>query len=310
MLRYRDFFAFYLFSFLFLALLPILSLLFNNGSMDFSAAAAAASESIGVEWTSNILNVVRLSIEEPVLLLTLLGSLAPALAAITVLIYLRSRSLWSSFRSRFKLYNNCSSVEAATIYLAIFALLIPCLFLVYEFRIALGLDYARGTAIDPYLIIAVLTIAFLDQGALLEEVGWRGFVGPELQKFMSNPLYAAVLVGICWGLWHIPRDITTGVIGRLGAFNYLALFLPSFLLGTISVSIIACYFMNRLGGSIVAAIIIHGITNDSIGISGGASIVDALTPIHQITKNLPFALVATGIVYFSGIKLGKPNHDN
>ena len=44
LIRYQDFWLFYLFSFLFLALLPLLALVFNDGSMDFSVAAAAASE--------------------------------------------------------------------------------------------------------------------------------------------------------------------------------------------------------------------------------------------------------------------------
>lgn len=307
MLRKREFSLFYFLTFLtflFLGLLPLLSFIFNNGSMDFSAAATSASESVGVLWTSNIVNVLRLSIEEPVLLLSLLGSLAPAFAALAVLFYLKRDDLWFSFLSRFRLYNNCSPIEAAKTYLAILLLLIPCLLLVYELRVALGVGYERGAAVNLSLVVAILAIAFLDQGALLEEVGWRGFAGPELQKILRNPLYSAVIIGLCWGLWHLPRDITTGVIERLGAFDYLVLFLPSFLLGTISVSIIICYFMNRLGGSIVAAIVIHGVTNDAIGISGSASIVEALTPFHQITKSLPLSVIAIVIVYCSGSQLG------
>jgi len=177
--------------------------------------------------------------------------------------------------------------------------------MVFELRSILGVEYERGTEIGFSILPAILMIALLDQGALLEEVGWRGFAGPELQNLLQKPVYAAILVGVCWGLWHLPRDITTGVIDRLGLVPYLTLFLPSFLLGTVSVSIISCYFMNKLGGSIVAAVIIHGITNDAIGISGSASIVEALTPLHQITKNLPFAIVAIVLVYVCGVELGR-----
>ena len=145
---------------------------------------------------------------------------------------------------------------------------------------------------------------FLDQGAVLEELGWRGFATPELQDAGVAPLKVAVIVGICWGLWHLPRDITTGVIERLGLSSYLALYLPSFVLGTISVSVIASYFMNRLGGSVIPAIVVHGITNDAVGLSGTASIVEALTPYHQITKNLPLALIAVVLVIYSGRSLG------
>ena len=304
MLRNRDFAYFYLLTFLFLALLPLLSLVFNNGSMDFSAAAASASESTGILWTSNIISVFRLSLAEPVLLLMLLGSLAPALAAITMLCFLRNGELWSRFCSRFTFYRKCSPTEAGKTYLAIFAILIPYLFVVYEFRTWLGLDYERSVTVDLYLISGLLAITLFDQGALLEEVGWRGFAGPELQKILQSPLIAAIIIGLAWGLWHLPRDITTGVIERLGAVTYLTMFLPSFLVGTISSSIIICHFMNRVGGSIFVAIMIHGLTNDAIGISGSASIVEALTPVHQITKSLPLAVIAIVIVLMSSGRLG------
>lgn len=272
--------------------------------MDFSAVAQVASESTGIAWTSNVVDVLRLASAKPVLLLTLLGSLAPTLAAIAMLLYLRNRTLWVSFFSRFKLYSNGTLAGALSVYLSIFALLIPCLIFICEVRIALGAEYGRTVSFDLQLIGPILAIAFLDQGALLEEVGWRGFAAPELQRLFNNPLSAALLIGVCWGIWHLPRDIATGVIDRLGLASYLTQYLPAFLLGTISVSIIAGYFMNRLGGSVVAAIVVHGITNDAIGISGSASIVDALTPFHQMTKNLPFAAVAAGIVFVAGRALG------
>lgn len=307
MIKLRHFWVFYLFSFLFLALLPILALLFNNGSMDFSAAAASATAATGVEWTSSIVNVLRLSAAEPVLLLSLLGSLAPAFAAVAVLLYLRDEQLWAAFRSRFRFFKDCGAEDAAVTYALMFVILVPCLFAAYEIRQALGGNYERDISLNVSLFMGILTIAFLDQGALLEEVGWRGFAGPELQKLLNNPLNAALVIGVCWGLWHLPRDITTGVIERLGLVVYLSQFLPAFLLGTISVSIIACYFMNRLGGSILAAIIVHGLTNDAIGIAGSATITEALTPFHQFTKNLPFALVAVVMVLLSGSQLGMRN---
>ena len=115
---------------------------------------------------------------------------------------------------------------------------------------------------------------------------------------------AAVLVGAAWGLWHVPRDVAYGVIERLGMLQYLLLFLPSFLAGTITISIIAAYFVNRCGGSIIPAIMVHGLTNDAVGLSGVASMEIALSPYHQATKALPFAFIAFGIVFISGRRLG------
>jgi membrane protease YdiL (CAAX protease family) len=305
MIRIRHFLAFYLLTFLLLGLIPGLSLIFNDGSMDFSEAAEKATLSTGIVWTSNILSVIRLSTVEPILLLTLLGSMAPALAAFSMLVFHRNRGLWKRFFRRLLPYQSCGIREASLLYLGIFALLIPSLLFAFWFRTNLGADYESSFRVSSAMITSILVISFLDQGALLEELGWRGYAQTELQQIAASPLQAAIIVGIAWGLWHLPRDITTGVIERLGYEEYLLKFLPSFLLGTVSVSVIAIYFSNRLGGSVIPAIVVHGITNDSIGISGIASISEALTPFHQITKNLPFALIAMGLVMFSGRELGK-----
>jgi membrane protease YdiL (CAAX protease family) len=138
------------------------------------------------------------------------------------------------------------------------------------------------------LIIAAL----FDQGAFLEEGGWRGFATPLLQAGQVNPLLAALIVGAAWGMWHVPRDIVSGVADRLGLLTYLALYLPSFVLGAIAVSVLAAACSNRMGGSILPAILLHGLSNDAIGLSGVATIEAALTPAHQFSKALPMLAIA------------------
>ena len=82
-----------------------------------------------------------------------------------------------------------------------------------------GPEYTRPDGlIGTGLIGALLAAAFLDQGGVLEELGWRGFALHELQAGSLSPLGEAVLVGIAWGLWHVPRDVTWGVVERLGLF--------------------------------------------------------------------------------------------
>lgn len=49
--------------------------------------------------------------------------------------------------------------------------------------------------------LQLLGIIFLGGG--LEEIGWRGFAQPKLQKKCS-PLMAALLVGVLWAAWHAP----------------------------------------------------------------------------------------------------------
>ncbi len=46
--------------------------------------------------------------------------------------------------------------------------------------------------------------------ALIEEIGWMGYAFPKLRE-KHSPLSAALLLGVLWGLWHLP------VIDFLGA---------------------------------------------------------------------------------------------
>lgn len=292
-MKYKSFRLFYLLTFLLLGLIPLLALLFNDGSMDFDAIADKASKATGLVWTSNLLVVLRLIAYEPLLLLLLFGSLVPAIAAISTLAFSKKDKKWLDFFGRLHPVRNGKWLPALGVYGEILVLMLLGLLVTFGLRRLTGGDYAWSENLLGWqLIPSILVIAFLDQGAILEELGWRGFATPELQDKGINPLRVALVIGICWGLWHVPRDVTTGVIERLGWVSYILLYLPSFLLGTITVSIIASYYMNKLGGSVVPAIVVHGITNDAIGLSGAASIVEALTPYHQITRAIPFAVIA------------------
>jgi membrane protease YdiL (CAAX protease family) len=54
--------------------------------------------------------------------------------------------------------------------------------------------------------LAVFIAAFgsiLLWGGGMEEMGWRGFALPRLQKRYS-PLIASLLIAVVWALWHLP----------------------------------------------------------------------------------------------------------
>jgi D-alanyl-D-alanine carboxypeptidase len=114
-----------------------------------------------------------------------------------------------------------------------------------------------GSGIPAAIGIAILG-AFTDEGGTLEEMGWRGFAFPLLQEKLS-PLGAAVGVGFLWYAWHLPREIPTLLAGvSLPSWGWdQAIFA---LLG-IALSIVIGYAVNRTGGSVLPAILIHGGTN-------------------------------------------------
>jgi membrane protease YdiL (CAAX protease family) len=88
---------------------------------------------------------------------------------------------------------------------------------------------------------------------LLEEIGWTGFAYPRMHK-RFGPLGGAVLLGILWGIWHVP------VVDFLGAASPHGPYLPAFLasfdtLVTALRVLIAWVYANT--GSILIAQLLH-----------------------------------------------------
>jgi len=307
---WRRFSIFCLLTVLLLALVPIASFVFGT-SMDFGGIAERASLTTGVPWTSNLFDVVRLCLVEPGLWLLLLGSFVPTLAALILMTLGSEPSSWRRFARRFRPAGDSPALklEHSAVYAVLCFGMIAGLLTVFQLREAISPgEYELPTIVSlPNLLMALLFAALLDQGAVLEEGGWRGYATPLLQDHGVAPLLGAVAVGVAWAFWHVPRDIIIGLPSTLGWSAYLGLYLPSFTLGTITTSIIAVYFMNRLGGSLIPAIVVHGLANDATGFSGLATIEHALTPFHQITKALPFVLPCVLIVLLGGSRLGLPS---
>lgn len=111
---------------------------------------------------------------------------------------------------------------------------------------------------ELYLLPIWLVVVFLPiNGAVGEELGWRGYALPRLQQ-RSGPLIASLVIGAIWGIWHLPSFFNpTSVQSSLGL-----VFLIPFVVGTISNSVIMTWLYNRAKASaLVAGIIWHAATD-------------------------------------------------
>jgi membrane protease YdiL (CAAX protease family) len=91
-----------------------------------------------------------------------------------------------------------------------------------------------------------------------EELGWRGFALPRLLARRSA-LGASLILGILWGVWHLPTFFVPG------APQY-GLPIPAFVLLTVAYSVLFTWIYLHTRGSVLIATVFHGAINLSQGL--------------------------------------------
>jgi hypothetical protein len=83
----------------------------------------------------------------------------------------------------------------------------------------------------------------------VEEIGWRGLALPLLQRRMA-PIWAGLVLGAVWGLWHLPAFLLSGT-------PQSAWSLTPFFVGTVALSVIVTPLFNSARGSILLPALFH-----------------------------------------------------
>lgn len=104
------------------------------------------------------------------------------------------------------------------------------------------------------LYALTFAVTLLTQGGN-EELGWRGFLQPELQTRFS-PLVAAILVSLVWSLWHLPLFLNGfygegGLVAGMAGSGVYRVFLAIFL----------AWFYLRSGGNLFLTCWLHASFN-------------------------------------------------
>lgn len=234
---------------------------------------------------------------------------APTVSAIWILWLSRGKSAVLKLLSLYRpIHGSLSAAEGARIYATLLAFI--------TLGIAAGLAYsamfgkpaesARYAAafgvFDWRLFLSGWIVAlFLNQGGLLEELGWRGYALPLFIRYFTSPFRAALVLGVVWAMWHSPRDvwmIATGQQTFSELFHFLAMFIPS----CIGVTIVSTYFVNITGGSVLPAIMLHGVSNylGQIYSSGNTGVRAVVEPEFAVT----FVCGALAVLILVGPDLG------
>lgn len=92
---------------------------------------------------------------------------------------------------------------------------------------------------------------------LPEEIGWRGFALPRMQK-RYGPLWSSLILGAMWAFWHVLSFLLPAHGGGPGV-NLVASFVNFivFLLMVVALTIIFTWVFNHTQGSILIASLVH-----------------------------------------------------
>jgi membrane protease YdiL (CAAX protease family) len=127
-------------------------------------------------------------------------------------------------------------------------------------------DFSRPLFVDQYPLppearqipfLFFLPFVFLQQtlvgSSMGEELGWRGYLLPRLQR-RFGALVASVVLGLIWGLWHLPLALTPGDVRSETFFGWT-------LLGLVAAAILFTWVYNNTRGSLLIALLFHTAIN-------------------------------------------------
>jgi membrane protease YdiL (CAAX protease family) len=110
----------------------------------------------------------------------------------------------------------------------------------------------------------------------VEEIGWRGYAQPLLQRRFT-PLVASLILGTFWGLWHLPAFLLGGTEQNAWSFG-------PFMVGAVAISVLMTPMFNAARGSILVPALFH------FQLNGPA------WPDGQPWENYVFAAAAVAVV--------------
>jgi uncharacterized protein len=124
-------------------------------------------------------------------------------------------------------------------------------------------------------------------GPLSEEIGWRGYALPRLQT-RWNPLASSLIIGLVWGLWHLPLFMMIGTSQHEIGIPFI-----SFVIGMMANSIFYTWLYNNTKMSLWSAILLHWFfTYATQMVSSGVT----RSPLYNWLEYLPYVVMAFIVV--------------
>ena len=169
-----------------------------------------------------------------------LATWSPAIAASTVLFLYCGLSGIRAFLSRMLLW------RCAWGWVAFILFFLPLVF-------AAGSLIKGGPVLAPLppdgmLPVAAVLFMMLLLGPI-EELGWRGVMQPLLQRHMP-PIWAGLIIGATWGIWHAPAFLLSSTV--YADWNFLPFFI-----GNVILAVLITPIFNSARGSLLWPMLFH-----------------------------------------------------
>jgi membrane protease YdiL (CAAX protease family) len=136
--------------------------------------------------------------------------------------------------------------------------------------------------LGTYALVVVLG------GPLFEEIGWRGFALPRMER-LHGPILASVILGVLWALWHLPEFLVpTWAASSGGGILGITLFIVT----AVTFTIVITWVFNNTRASVLLAILVHT-SIDAFTVPLGE-----IFPARAVSSALPFIIGfgAVGVV--------------
>ena len=149
---------------------------------------------------------------------------------------------------------------------------------------SLGLTEMDNKSVIAIYVLqeAIIGILIGSIFALGEEIGWRGFLVPELYKTQGFTK-TSVISGLVWGVWHLPillfADYNSGTPVWYAMFCFIVL--------VVGISFIYTWFRIK-SGSLWTAVLLHATHNSFIQ--------NVFTPLTEDTGNTAYFVDEFGMI--------------
>ena len=208
-------------------------------------------------WIPSVLDGIGIALPFRVagysIVVVVIGAFAPMLAGITLV---ARNTGWKGARA---FLGQALNFRFKPIFLVV-ALALPLLVHAasHYLAIAVGLDIAptlfpADMPVAPLVLAIPYFFLMLFIGGGQEEFGWRGYAQEPLQEQMGV-LPASLVIGLIWGIWHLPLWFMAGDLHS--SYSFLA-----FVVMTISISIVYAWLFNSSGKKLILVMFFHAMNN-------------------------------------------------